>query len=62
MELCCHDDCLCKVVEGTRICEAGHDQGNTEPCQICGRDVPVHSGWSVGQPVWCLECYNLALQ
>jgi hypothetical protein len=26
VQLCCQDDCLCKVVAGTTICEAGHAQ------------------------------------
>lgn len=57
---CNRDECLCRVVEGTNVCEAGHRQPFAF-CEDCGEAVPVHEDWDHRQPVWCLECYNEAL-
>ena len=32
-----------------------------QACESCGKLVPVHDEWD-GDPVWCLECYNAALE
>ena len=32
-----------------------------QACEWCGTLVPVHDEWD-GDPVWCLACYNAALE